>query len=437
LTPSPYQTAFTDNTTDTISQGIFSKRIVCLTNPTQVPFKTQEEERTNTHISYMPFEELLATPPLPPLPKIDTRTNYLSRDSNDENIFHFHQPSPSLPERSSSNSQRQIMDDAESNSPDGKKGGKSRRELPAGAVATLKAWLLSPEHFTHPYPTPQDQIMLMQKTGIDKKQLKNWFTNARRRIWKPMLKKQLEQGKIQQTGSGGVVAMNAPVMMMNAQAPGNDYSPGPSVDQNHGIQQNYQNVLQQPQPQYGNTGYVQQQQQQQQPPPPAPNQYGSSNYYPQGDQRQYNQNESMVPSNSIGSLPGASSGGNLNKTDSHAVLMELFARDQDLVRRQASKERSPATNGEQNQNGGNMMLGSQHPMSSKIAGGSSTLNKLGNVPSMNSWPRFSSVSSLNNLGTMTGVKSITNMSGADLVSQGSLNRKGNLAQVKSIENMVC
>ena len=59
----------------------------------------------------------------------------------------------------------------------GKAGGKSksRRELPAGAVQTLKAWLLSPEHFTHPYPTPQDQAMLMQKTGIDKKPLKNWF----------------------------------------------------------------------------------------------------------------------------------------------------------------------------------------------------------------------------------------------------------------------
>lgn len=81
--------------------------------------------------------------------------------------------------------------------------GKSRRELPTGAVATLKAWLLSPEHFTHPYPTPQDQLMLMQKTGIDKKQLKNWFTNARRRIWKPMLKKQLEAGKLAATGGGG------------------------------------------------------------------------------------------------------------------------------------------------------------------------------------------------------------------------------------------
>jgi hypothetical protein len=90
------------------------------------------------------------------------------------------------------------MDDEKGNSRN-----KSRRELPTGAVSTLKAWLLSPEHFTHPYPTPQDQVMLMQKTGIDKKQLKNWFTNARRRIWKPMLKKQLEQGKLTATGAGG------------------------------------------------------------------------------------------------------------------------------------------------------------------------------------------------------------------------------------------
>ena len=100
------------------------------------------------------------------------------------------------------------------------KGGrsKSRRELPAGAVATLKAWLLSPEHFTHPYPTPQDQLMLMQKTGIDKKQLKNWFTNARRRIWKPMLKKQIEQGKLT-APPPGVVPGSVPGLMIAGTAP--------------------------------------------------------------------------------------------------------------------------------------------------------------------------------------------------------------------------
>ena len=58
---------------------------------------------------------------------------------------------------------------------------KSRRDLPSGAVSILKAWLLSPEHFSHPYPTPNEQLVLMEQTGIDKKQLKNWFTNARRR----------------------------------------------------------------------------------------------------------------------------------------------------------------------------------------------------------------------------------------------------------------
>ena len=108
------------------------------------------------------------------------------------------------------------MDDDDSYGDDdhtsGGKGRKaSRRELPTGAVATLKAWLLSPEHFTHPYPTPQDQAILMEKTGIDKKQLKNWFTNARRRIWKPMLKKQIEQGKISATGAS-LVGMQTPSM---------------------------------------------------------------------------------------------------------------------------------------------------------------------------------------------------------------------------------
>jgi Homeobox KN domain len=109
------------------------------------------------------------------------------------------------------------MGDDDDDKGDGSKRNKSRRELPGGAVATLKAWLLSPEHFTHPYPTPQDQAMLMAKTGIDKKQLKNWFTNARRRIWKPMLKKQIEAGKLTAAAAGvvsttgGMQVMTVPV----------------------------------------------------------------------------------------------------------------------------------------------------------------------------------------------------------------------------------
>ena len=48
------------------------------------------------------------------------------------------------------------------------------------------------QNFSQRYPTTQDQAELMRMTGIGKKQLKNWFTNARRRIWKPLIKKQLE-----------------------------------------------------------------------------------------------------------------------------------------------------------------------------------------------------------------------------------------------------
>jgi 5-hydroxyisourate hydrolase-like protein (transthyretin family) len=132
--------------------------------------------------------------------------------------------------------------DSESDQSDGggkgRGSGKSRRELPTGAVSTLKAWLLSPEHFTHPYPTPQDQVMLMQTTGIDKKQLKNWFTNARRRIWKPMLKKQLEQGQLVATSTGGVAA---PAIVPGLRAHPGAPAENASVDV-QGIQTNVQAV---------------------------------------------------------------------------------------------------------------------------------------------------------------------------------------------------
>jgi len=108
------------------------------------------------------------------------------------------------------------------------------------------------------------------------------------------------------------------------------------------------------------------------------------------------------------------------KNDSHAVLMELFARDQDLVRQAAESARMKAA-----------AKGDQPAAPSKIG----SMSKLSGVPSMNSWPHFSSISSLNNLGQMTGVKSIASLSGADLASQGNLNKMGNLAQVKSMESM--
>lgn len=117
----------------------------------------------------------------------------------------------------------------------------------------------------------------------------------------------------------------------------------------------------------------------------------------------------------------------LSKNDSHAVLMELFARDQDLVRQASESAKMKAAAAAKC---------GEHQATlppTKSFGSSSKL--LAGVPSMNSWPHFSSISSLNNLGTMTGVKSIASLSGADLVSQGNVNKMGNLAQVKSLESM--
>jgi hypothetical protein len=303
---------------------------------------------------------------------------------------------------------------------DDAKGGraKSRRELPAGAVATLKAWLLSPEHFTHPYPTPQDQVMLMQKTGIDKKQLKNWFTNARRRIWKPMLKKQLEQGKLAAAAAGGVavpgVAQPMAVPLMAGMAP---------VDQTY--QQQMQQQMQQPMgqhevslDQYGNPIYTQRTVA-----APVPSQ-----------QPQYYEAQAaalMPQSQPVGSLPPINQSApnqQLSKTDSHAVLMELFARDRDLVR-QATESAGIKSNQEQGQ-ASFAPAPSQPPL--KVPSQARMIN----VPTLNSWPHFSSVSSLNNLGNMPGVKSITSLSLADLAKQGPVNGMiDNLAQVKSMENM--
>ncbi|GMH80629.1 hypothetical protein TrST_g639 [Triparma strigata] len=57
--------------------------------------------------------------------------------------------------------------------------------LPSQTVEYLKNWILSPDHIQHPYPTEQEKKKIMEDTGIELKQLTNWFTNNRKRFWKP------------------------------------------------------------------------------------------------------------------------------------------------------------------------------------------------------------------------------------------------------------
>eukprot|EP00970_Alexandrium_tamarense_P010789 scaffold2225_cov198-Alexandrium_tamarense.AAC.8 len=57
--------------------------------------------------------------------------------------------------------------------------------LPQETVDYLEAWMMSPEHIYRPYPTKQEKAEIMAETGIELKQLTNWFANKRKRYWKP------------------------------------------------------------------------------------------------------------------------------------------------------------------------------------------------------------------------------------------------------------
>lgn len=65
------------------------------------------------------------------------------------------------------------------------------RNLCPRATRILKEWMTSAEHFDHPYPDEKEKMELAAKAGITPKQLTIWFTNARKRLWVPMRKRQV------------------------------------------------------------------------------------------------------------------------------------------------------------------------------------------------------------------------------------------------------
>ncbi|KAL0906264.1 hypothetical protein M5K25_024742 [Dendrobium thyrsiflorum] len=54
-------------------------------------------------------------------------------------------------------------------------------KLPSDTTSTLKAWWQS--HSKWPYPTEDDKARLVQETGLQLKQINNWFINQRKRNW--------------------------------------------------------------------------------------------------------------------------------------------------------------------------------------------------------------------------------------------------------------
>ncbi|KAI9111926.1 hypothetical protein K1719_017616 [Acacia pycnantha] len=60
---------------------------------------------------------------------------------------------------------------------------KKKGKLPKEARQTLLDWWNV--HYKWPYPTEGDKIELAKSTGLDQKQINNWFINQRKRHWKP------------------------------------------------------------------------------------------------------------------------------------------------------------------------------------------------------------------------------------------------------------
>ncbi|KAK7846542.1 homeobox protein knotted-1-like 6, partial [Quercus suber] len=60
---------------------------------------------------------------------------------------------------------------------------KKKGKLPKEARQILLEWWNV--HYKWPYPTEADKVSLADLTGLDQKQINNWFINQRKRHWKP------------------------------------------------------------------------------------------------------------------------------------------------------------------------------------------------------------------------------------------------------------
>ncbi|KAL5715357.1 hypothetical protein ACHQM5_017188 [Ranunculus cassubicifolius] len=60
---------------------------------------------------------------------------------------------------------------------------RKKGKLPKEARQQLLDWWKT--HYKWPYPSEQQKLALAESTGLDQKQINNWFINQRKRHWKP------------------------------------------------------------------------------------------------------------------------------------------------------------------------------------------------------------------------------------------------------------
>ncbi|KAK4491352.1 hypothetical protein RD792_002088 [Penstemon davidsonii] len=60
---------------------------------------------------------------------------------------------------------------------------RKKGKLPKAATTALLDWWNT--HYRWPYPTEEEKNRLSDITGLDHKQINNWFINQRKRHWRP------------------------------------------------------------------------------------------------------------------------------------------------------------------------------------------------------------------------------------------------------------
>ncbi|KAG6424892.1 hypothetical protein SASPL_115315 [Salvia splendens] len=60
---------------------------------------------------------------------------------------------------------------------------RKKGKLPKDAICALLEWWNT--HYRWPYPTDEEKKRLSEMTGLEQKQINNWFINQRKRHWRP------------------------------------------------------------------------------------------------------------------------------------------------------------------------------------------------------------------------------------------------------------
>ncbi|RHY04281.1 hypothetical protein DYB28_000068 [Aphanomyces astaci] len=102
---------------------------------------------------------------------MDKKLATLKIPSACETPLHY-TPPPPFPETSPSENKMMDADFAK------RKKGTRRGTLNPEAKNVLKAWMFSPEHFAHPYPSEEEKEELAAEAGIEVKQLSNCGGNS-------------------------------------------------------------------------------------------------------------------------------------------------------------------------------------------------------------------------------------------------------------------